>query len=604
MLLDNLTKTSEYTSPMKKFVAGLLCFGVMSLQSCGDSTKTTTNENPETTPKVAQGGRYYGGTFRLNETEYIKNLFPHSIVDVYSYRVASQIYEGLFKFDHTSLKAIPSLAESYTLDDTHTIYTIKLKRGVLFHDDECFSGGKGRELKAEDIKYCFTKLCTQDRNNQGFGVFYNTLKGAKTYYEATKGGNQPTGDIEGIKIIDDYTIQLTLERPNSLFLTHLARPQTFIFPKEAYEKYGMEMRIKAVGTGAFRLAQVDDDIAIILKRNPNYHGKDKFGNQLPFLEAINVQFIKDKKTELFEFKKGNLDMMYRLPTDYIIEILEETTTDTEGKYSKYELQREPEMQTQLFAFNTQTGIFANVDVRKAFSYAIDREKILDFVLNGEGYAAGLHGLTPPSFPDYEISKIPGYKYDPDSARFFLKKAGFAGGKGFPKVTLDFNAEGDRHTNVAVEVQKQLKEVLNVDIDFNMVPIAQVTEKCLNGNFQFIRLSWVADYPSPENFLWMWTSKDVPAQTGGTSYPNIPRYVNKKFDELYEKAMNATNEQEALKFFMQAETMAMKDAPVVVLWYDEGYRLLQSKVKNFPNNPMQYRDFSEVYFEPENQATAK
>ncbi len=186
----------------------------------------------------------------------------------------------------------------------------------------------------------------------------------------------------------------------------------------------------------------------------------------------------------------------------------------------------------------------------------------------------------------------------------MKKAGFAGGKGFPKVTLDFNAEGDRHTNVAVEVQKQLKEVLNVDIDFNMVPIAQVTEKCLNGNFQFIRLSWVADYPSPENFLWMWTSKDVPAQTGGTSYPNIPRYVNKKFDELYEKAMNATNEQEALKFFMQAETMAMKDAPVVVLWYDEGYRLLQSKVKNFPNNPMQYRDFSEVYFEPENQATAK
>jgi oligopeptide transport system substrate-binding protein len=600
MLVEDLTHRNNHKNPMKKFITGLLCIGALALnQSCNTKEKANTDEI--STPKATAGGRFYGGTFRLNETEYIKNLYPHSIVDVYSYRVASQIYEGLFKFDHTSLKVVNSLAESYTIDDTHTVYTIKLKKGVLFHDDECFEGGKGRELKANDIKYCFTKLCTQDRNNQGFSVFYGILKGAKEYYDASKGGNNPSTEIAGIKVIDDYTILFTLEKPNSLFLTHLARPQTFIFPKEAYDKYGMEMRIKCVGTGAYKLAQVDDDIAIILKKNPNYHGKDKFGNQLPFLDAINIQFIKDKKTELFEFKKGNLDMMYRLPTDYIIEILEETTTDTEGKYSKYELQREPEMQTQLFAFNTQTGIFANADVRKAFSYAIDREKILDFVLNGEGYAAGLHGITPPSFSDYDITKIPGYVYNPDSARYFLKKAGFAQGKNFPKVVLDFNAEGERHTNVALEVQKQLKDVLNVDLDFNMVPIAQITEKCISGNFQLIRLSWAADYPSPENFLWMWGSKDVPAE-GGSSYPNIPRYVNKKYDELYEKALNAPNDMEALKYFMQSESLAMRDAPILVLWYDEGYRLLQSKVRNFPNNPMQYRDFSEVYFEPENAQT--
>ncbi len=603
MLIEDLTKTQKYKSPMRKFMTGLLCVSALMLQSCFDKKEQPTNENPP--PKATAGGRYYGGTFKLNETEYIKNLFPHSIIDVYSYRIASQIYEGLFKFDHTSLKVVNSLAESYTIDDSHTVYTVKLKKGVMFHDDECFDGGKGRELKAADIKYCFTKLCTQDRNNQGFSVFYGTLKGAKDYYDASKGGNAPTMDLSGVKVIDDYTVQLTLEKPNALFLTHLARPQTFIFPKEAYEKYGMEMRIKCVGTGAYKLAQVDDDIAIILKKNPNYHTKDKFGNQLPFLDAINIQFIKDKKTELFEFKKGNLDMMYRLPTDYIIEILEETTTDTEGKYSKYELQREPEMQTQLFAFNTQTGIFANPDVRKAFSYAIDREKILDFVLNGEGYAAGLHGITPPSFSDYDISKVPGYNYNPDSARYFLKKAGFAQGKGFPKVVLDFNAEGDRHTNVAVEVQKQLKDVLNVDLDFNMIPIAQIAEKCMSGNFQLIRLSWVADYPNPENFLSMWSSQDVPAlaQTG-SSYPNITRYVNKKYDDLYQKALNGATDAEALKYFMQGESLAMRDAPILVLWYDEGYRLLQSKVRNFPNNPMQYRDFSEVYFEPENSQQTK
>jgi len=202
MLVEDLTNTQKYKSPMKKFITGLLCVGILSLnQSCKDPEKG----NNEPTSKAAAGGRYYGGTFRLNETEYIKNLFPHSIVDVYSYRVASQIYEGLFKFDHTSLKVVNGLAESYTIDDSHKIYTIKLKKGVMFHDDECFDGGKGRELKASDVQYCFTKLCTQDRNNQGFGVFYGVVKGAKEYYDASKGGTAPTTGIEGIKVIDDYT---------------------------------------------------------------------------------------------------------------------------------------------------------------------------------------------------------------------------------------------------------------------------------------------------------------------------------------------------------------------------------------------------------------
>jgi peptide/nickel transport system substrate-binding protein len=358
------------------------------------------------------------------------------------------------------------------------------------------------------------------------------------------------------------------------------------------------------------LANVDEDISVILKRHDKYYKKDQYDNQLPFLDEIEIQFIKDKTTELFQFKQGNLDMMYRLPTDYIIEILDETRTDANGGYSKYELQRVPEMQTQLFAFLTngdskEKNPFVDIYVRKAFSFAIDRETILEFVLNGEGYAPGLHGITPPAFRQtYDISKVKGYTFNIDSARYYLNKAGYPNGKGFPKITLDFNSEGLRHHNVAVEVQKQLKKNLNIDINIVIHPHAQITEKCLTGNYNFIRLSWVADFPSPQTFLWMFHSKNMPDKLGEKSYPNITRYKNAKFDELYEKAMTAANEQEAMRYFMEAENVVMRDAPVLVLWYDECYRLLQSRVKNFPTNPMQFRDFSEVYVAPEEGATTE
>ena len=144
----------------------------------------------------------------------------------------------------------------------------------------------------------------------------------------------------------------------------------------------------------------------------------------------------------------------------------------------------------------------------------------------------------------------------------------------------------------------MKDVLGVDIELNIVPMAQSTDKMMTGNFQLIKLSWIADFPSPEAFIRMFYGKDVPSTVGTVSYPNLSRYQNPKFDELYDKAMNAANEEEAIKYFAQAENLAMRDAPIIVLWYDEGYRLLQPYVKNFPNNPMQYRDFSQVYLEPQ------
>lgn len=586
---------------MKKIVRALFvaasCICISGLYSCSNKKNDSI---VSTGIRPAKGDRYYGGVFRLNESEYIKNLFPHSIIDTYSYRVSTQIYEGLFKFDQRDLHLIPCLIDTHFVDQTNTVYTFKLRDNVFFHDDACFPGGKGRKMVAEDVKYCFTMACTESRTNQAFNLFDGIIKGAREYYNATTGGKKPDFELEGIKVIDDLTLQITITAPNSMFLFNLARPGAFIFPKEAYDTYGIEMRNKCVGTGPFRVSSIEDDISIVLRRNENYHDFDEFGNQLPFFDAINIRFIKDKKTELLEFKNNNLDMMYRLPTDYIIEIIEE---DNSEAYKNYELDRKPEMYTQMLVLNNRKGVFKDPNVRKAFSFAIDREKILNYVLNGEGFMEGYHGITPPVFkaPTYETGHIKGYTLNVDSANFYMRKAGYPNGQGFPKISLDLNVEGERYTNVAQEIQKQLNDHLNIKVELNIYPISQLTEKATSGDYDMLRLAWVADYPSPENYLWFFYGKNVPPD-GVNSYPNLTRYQNQKFDELYEKAIQSTDLQDAFEYFLAAEKLMIQDAPAIFLWYDEGFRIVKSKVKNFPNNPMQYRDFSAVYFVPDEPAS--
>lgn len=572
----------------------LLIVAASLIWSCNSKRENTDNKSDL---KEAKGGKMYGGTFKVNESDYIKNIYPLNITDAISYRIASQVYEGLLKFNQSDLSLKNCLAESYSIDASKTIYTFKIKKGVRFHDDACFNDGKGRELTTEDIKYCFTKVCTQDVSNQGFSIFQDVLKGANEYYAASAGGKIPSMDVEGIKIIDKYTIEFSLIQPSSIFLYHLARPFAFIFPKEALDKYGLEMRSKAVGTGAFKIANIEDDISILLKRNENYHGVDSIGNKLPFLDVILVKFIKDKKTELLEFKKGNLDMMYRLPTDFIIEILQEVN-NKKGDYGQYDLQRTPEMATHFLSFLNQGKVFNNKDLRKAFCFAINRKHILEAVLNGEGYAPANYGITPIDLfkaPLYDVKQIKGYEYNSDSAKYYLKKAGYADGKGFPKIVLELNSDGERNVAVAEEVQKQLKEHLNINIELNIVPFAQLVENMIGGKTDFFRGGWIADYPNPENFLWFFYGKNIPANLNEPSYPNMMRYKNPKFDSYYEAGLKSKSTEEAYKNFMEAEKIMVEDAPVMLLWYDEGYRLMHSYVKDFPNNAMQFRDFSTVYF---------
>ncbi len=233
-------------------------------------------------------------------------------------------------------------------------------------------------------------------------------------------------------------------------------------------------------------------------------------------------------------------------------------------------------------------------MRKAFSYAINRNRIIDEVLRGEAFGPGINGISPPSFKGYDITKIKGYNFDEKEAKKLLAEAGYPNGKGFPAIKIEINSGGSKSADVVLEIQKELMDVLNVNVDFEVVSLKQKLEDEKYARADIFRGSWIADFPSPENFLWMLYGAGVPSDVKQPSWPNTSRYKNPEFDKLFEAGKSAKTVDESYADFMKAEQLLMDDAPIMVLWYGENYRLVKSNVRNFFSNPMRHRDYSEVY----------
>ncbi len=577
---------------MKKAI--YLFLAIALLASCG-GTKNSTGDS-----KKANGGVYYGGVFRMNEAEDFRNLFPLNVTEVTSVHIASQVYEGPVKLSQTDLTILPSLAEKWEKNADATQWTFHIRKGVKFQNDPCFPDGKGREITVKDFLYCFEKLCTSSLENAQFNnTFRDKVAGANEYFQSTIDNKPLAGGVSGIKAIDDYTIQINLLFPFAGFLNILSTPGCWVYPKEAFDKYGIEMRTKCVGTGPFQVKSMKEGETIILERNPNYWDKDEFGNQLPYLDALKFTFIKEKKSELLEFKRGNLDMVFQIPVEAISDILGELEHAKEAN-APFNLQVIPAMTIFYYGFQIQSDIFDKKDVRLAFNYAIDREKIVTYTLQGEG-VPGIYGIVPPSFKEYDSKSLRGFTFEPDKARKYLAAAGYPNGKGFPKLTLQMNrGSNDRNISIAEVIQKMLKENLNIDIELNVLPQPEHLERLETGKSLFWRTGWQADYPDPETFLTLLYSKHIPKNLSDKSYLNAMRYRSAKFDSLFSGAMKEADLKKRMNMYLQADQVAIDDAAIMPIFYEENYRLVQTYIKNFPVNAMEYRDMTRVYFEPKTE----
>jgi len=549
---------------------------------------------PEKNGATAKGGVEYGGVFRVNEVADFRSLYPLNITEVTAHRITNQIYEGLVRFQQETLDVVPAIAEKWEVNETATSYIFHLNKGIRFHDDPCFAEGKGREVTAQDFVYCFQRLCTASPDNQMFWLFKDKVVGAKEYYASTVSGSPLAEGVSGIKALDDHTLQIDLQFPFAGFLSILGQPGCWVFPQEAYEKYGIDMRVSCVGTGPFRMKMMKENEAVVLDRNPNYWRQDEHGNQMPYLDAIKFSFVKEKKAELLQFRKGQLDMVFTLPIEMIGDVMSELKDAKKGGNRDFETQVISAFGVQYYAFQHESETFGDKRVRQAFNYAIDRKAIMNFTLQGEG-EEGIYGIVPPAFSKYDFDSVIGYQFDGEKARALLAEAGYPDGKGFPTLDLSLNSGGTNYELVAEVIKTMLKETLNINVNLDVVTTAQHLDNAETGKSLFWRDAWLADYPDPENFLNLLYGKNVPAQLDEKSYVNSVRYRSTEFDSIFELAVREVDSEARYRLYRMADQVALDDAAIMPIYYEEFTRLLHGYVKNFPQNGMEYRDMSEVYF---------
>ncbi|MCI0449119.1 MAG: ABC transporter substrate-binding protein [Chlorobi bacterium] len=510
--------------------------------------------------------------FKYNEPQGIENLDPVMCSNYAAHWPLMQMCEGLLMYTR-AMNLEPLLSTSYNISPDGLVYTFTIRKGVFFHDNECFPGGKGREVKASDFKYCYERVCDPRTKTRGAWVFRDRIKGALEYINSIKENKFDVKEITGIKSPDDTTLVITLNRPFAPFLSILTMPYGFVYPREAVEHYKENFGYHPVGTGPMKFVRWEVDRELELAKNENYWRMNKAGKPDVQLDGIKVSFIKSSETAFLDFNEGKFD--YYEPSPEVLSQI----TDENGKLLPqydFELIKQPWLNTVYLAVQLNrespggkgSVLAENKTLRQAISYAIDREKIIKYVLKHRGNP-GEQGPIPMGMPGFS-KDTKGYSYDKDKAKQLLSDAGYPNGMG---LTLKLTVSNDDTQKLIGEaVQAQLRDI-GIDVQLDFIQASTLRSSQVGGELTFWRANWGADYFDPENFMALLYSKNKTPNG-----PNYTHYSNTKADSLYELAMRLTDFEARKKLYNEMESLVMEDSPWIVLYYNEIVYLKSRRVQ--------------------------
>lgn len=518
-------------------------------------------------------------TFNFNLSQNVETLEPVMSNSVQSIWCLSIMMEGLVQYNRQN-ELVPCIAKGWEISPDGLVYVFTLRNDVYFHDNECFksAGGKGRKVIADDFKYCFERVCNPKTKTRGAWVYRDKIKGAAEFGDFMSGKSGVSApEISGIKAPNDSTLSIELVKPFAPFLSTLTMSYGFVYPKEAVEFYGDRFGQNPVGTGPFRFVKWDLDKDLTFEKNPLYREKDDSGIQLPYLDGIKITFTQSSETEFLDFQNGRYD--YHEPSSETYDqITNEKGELADAQNKNYTLNKQPWLQTVYLGMmqspdlpGGREGPFMNnKKLRQALNCAIDKNKIVRFVLKNRGTAA-VNGPLPPGMPGFN-PEIKGYTYDREKAKLLLSEAGYPDGKNLNLTLVTGNEEIQK--TIAIAVQEQLKDI-GINLQLDQLIQSTLISKQEEGVFPFWRASWGADYFDPENFMALFYSKNITPKG-----PNRVGYSNPKVDELYEEALRVTDFNQRKKIYDEMQKIVIEDAAWLNLYYNQKVYLLQKNISGF------------------------
>jgi ABC-type transport system substrate-binding protein len=454
------------------------------------------------------------------------------------------LFNGLVRIGE-GLRIQPDIAKDWSISADGLTYTFRLRKGVLFSN--------GREVTAEDFKYSFKRILDPASRSPNTWVFQK-ISGAEDFMKGR------AGDVEGIRVTDDYTLQIHLKKPFSPFLKLLAMTAAYVVPREEVRRWGPDFSAHPVGTGPFVLKEWGPNREIILdKRGDYFFAPAK-------VKGIIYRIIPEDLTAVTEFELGNIDILTIPASEY-------------ARYKEDPIRKEfissiKGLNTYYIGLNCPRPPFNNPAVRRAMNFAIDREKILNTIYEGRGRLA--KGPLPDVLRKWDIATR--YDYNPGRARELIRKEGFEGR------TVHFYITADQEIIDIAEVLQSYIRAAGLNVEIKQLEWSAYKEAVNRGEADMFYLSWWADYPDPENFLFPLFHSSNHGPAG-----NRTRYTNKVVDSLIEKGQQTMDEKKRDSFYRKAEEMIVAEAPWVFLWHKTDVTIRRPRVQNYKIYPIYSMD---------------
>jgi len=481
-------------------------------------------------------------------------LDPAISADMSSHTYVMQIFSGLVRLDQ-ELNIAPDIAESWEESLDGKTYIFHLRQGVKFHN--------GRDVKAADFKYSWERACDPATGSGTAATYLGDIVGAKDMLAGK------TGEISGVEVIADYTLRVTIDAPRAYFLDKLAYPTAFVVDRADVES-GQNWWREPDGTGPFKLREWTPSQRLILERSQIYYGEPAK------LEQIIFHFLAGVPMALYE--TGQIDVTL-VSTSYIDQASDETNPLHQG------LAVTPELSLYYIGFNTAQPPFDDVNVRRAFCLAVNKERIAEVILRDMVGVAD--GILPPGMPGY-TETLKGLDYDVEKAKELIADSKYRDVSNLPPIALTFEGYGNSIPRYLGAIIQEWQQNLGVEVSVRQLEPENFLYNLKQEKDEMFMLGWIADYPDPHTFL------DILFYTGSEN--NIFEYSNLDLDTLLDQAAIEQDRAVRLDMYQQAEQLVVDDAPCFPLFHGTNYILVKSYVKGYELSPLGVPDLSKVYID--------
>ena len=487
-------------------------------------------------------------------------LDPHLVTDGTSYGIVIEIFSGLVRLGPNPGQPFePDLAESWSISNDGTVYEFKLRNNLKFSN--------GDPLTAQDFKWSFERAAYPDTASTVAEEFLGDIVGIQEIVD----GSATTTD--GIKVIDERTLRITIDAPKAYFIAKLTYPTAFVLNRNNLEGQGNNWTDAPVSTGPFILKEYRIGQRIRLARNDNYWDRLPYLDEVVFNLAGGVAMAMYENDEIYVTGVGLADL--------------ERVQDPTQEINKDLVEVPPNFSVSYVGFNMNEPPFDDVNFRQALNHAVDKQLIADQVFSNLVKPA--YGIIPPGFPGYS-AEIKGLEYDPDLAKDLLSQSAYADSMDRPRIVLTVPGTGGSPGLTTEVVADMWRQTLGIEIEIQQVEWATYIQDLHRGRLQaWSGLSWQADYPDPQTFIDVLFRSDSAINYGG--------YVNSRVDDYVISAQTEQDATSRIRHYIDAEQIVVSEAAWLPLWWGvDSKALVKPWVKGYAFSSLTVAKFKDVWID--------